>query len=118
MASKTIQIPGDDKMLKPEADSGYTVAFNSVANELMALYARKNHDYGNSFADTWRKLGPVSGITRISDKFNRLCNLMATKDKQQVKDESIEDTLSDLACYSIMAMIELRRERGEYDFLQ
>lgn len=115
MASKIIQIPGDDSMLKPEADSGYTVAFNTVANELMALYARKNHDYGNSFADTWRKLGPISGITRISDKFNRLCNLMAAKGKQQVKDESIEDTLSDLACYSIMAMIELRRERGEYD---
>lgn len=118
VATKTIQIPGDDKMLKPEADSGYTVAFNTVANELMALYTRKNHDYGNSFADTWRKLGPISGITRISDKFNRLCNLMVAKDKQQVKGESIEDTLSDLACYSIMAMIELRRERGEYDFLQ
>lgn len=115
MASKTIQIPGDDSMLKPEADSSYTVAFNTVANELMALYARKNHDYGNSFADTWKKLGPISGITRISDKFNRLCNLMTTKDKQQVKDESVEDTLSDLACYSIMAMIELRRERGKYD---
>ena len=115
MATKTIKIPANDSMLKPEVDSGYTVAFNTVANELMALYARKNHDYGNSFADTWRKLGPISGITRISDKFNRLCNLMAAKDKQQVKDESIEDTLSDLACYSIMAMIELRRERGEYD---
>lgn len=117
MATKTVEIPGDDSMLRPapETESGYTTAFNTIANELTALYQRKNADYGNSFADTWRKLGPVSGITRISDKFNRLCNLMATKDKQQVKDESIEDTLSDLACYSIMAMIELRRERGEYD---
>ena len=44
MATKTVKIPANDNMLKPEADSGYTVAFNTVANELMALYARKNHD--------------------------------------------------------------------------
>jgi len=91
----------------------YPAAFQHIVDSMASLYAKKNADYGNSFADTWEKLGAVSGVTRISDKFNRLCNLLTSKNEQQVKDESIEDTLTDLACYSVMALIELKREKGE-----
>lgn len=88
----------------------YTEAFEQITHEMSALYAKKNADYGNSFADTWHKLGPISGLTRISDKFNRLCNLSFTS-KREVEDETIEDTLFDLACYSVMALIETRRDK-------
>lgn len=47
---------------------------------------------------------------RLTDKLNRLCAL--TKNQtQRVKDESIEDTLRDLANYSIMTLIELNRQK-------
>lgn len=48
---------------------------------------------------------------RLTDKLNRLCAL--TKNQtQRVKDESIEDTLRDLANYSIMTLIELNRQKS------
>lgn len=80
-----------------------------ICKELNEIYAKKNADYGNSFGDTFQKLGLISAITRISDKYNRICNL-ATKNSNgtKVKDESIEDTLKDLANYCIMTLIEMQ----------
>nr|DAG78548.1 MAG TPA: Nucleotide modification associated domain 1 [Caudoviricetes sp.] len=48
---------------------------------------------------------------RLTDKLNRLCSLTKNS-SQRVQDESIEDTLKDLATYSVMTLIELRREKG------
>ena len=45
---------------------------------------------------------------RLADKYNRLTSLCGGK-KQKVFDESINDTLMDVANYAIMAIIELRR---------
>lgn len=83
--------------------------FLEIANELAALYAAKNADYGNSFAETFRKLGPLSAATRISDKTNRLCSLLM-KGERQVADETVADTLRDLASYAIMTLIELEAD--------
>lgn len=77
-----------------------------LCEQLNKTYEQKNHDYGNSFGETYKKLGIISAITRISDKYNRICSL-ATKNEQKVKDESIKDTLLDLANYCIMAVIEM-----------
>ena len=44
---------------------------------------------------------------RVEDKLNRLKELVKGS-QQMVNDESIEDTLMDLANYSIMALIEMR----------
>lgn len=82
--------------------------YNSHKNiciELNKLYERKNHDYGDSFGETYKKLGIVSAVTRITDKVNRLQSI-CTKE-QKVNDESIRDTLIDLANYAIMTIIEL-----------
>lgn len=73
---------------------------------LSSIYARKNHDYGDSFGKTFQALGIISAVTRITDKYNRLVSL-ATKHEQQVEDESIVDTLLDMANYCIMTVIEL-----------
>lgn len=80
--------------------------FQTIANELVDMYERKNHCYGNSFSRTYQELGLISAITRISDKFNRLSNL-ATKSDIYDLGESIEDTLRDMACYAIMTIMEL-----------
>ena len=75
-----------------------------------ALYERKNHDYGNSFSETYRKLGVISATTRMLDKMNRIVSLV-TKDKHEVNDESLRDTLIDLANYAVMTIMELDGEK-------
>ena len=80
--------------------------FREIANSLGDLYTKKNSAYGNSFGETYKKLGIISAVTRISDKYNRLCNL-ATKPTIDNLGESLEDTLKDLAAYAIMTLIEL-----------
>jgi hypothetical protein len=80
-----------------------------ICEELNEIYINKNHDYGDSFGETFRKLGIVSAVTRITDKTNRLQSLC--KKEQKVNDESIRDTLMDLANYAIMTIIEFDEER-------
>ncbi|MDN5318011.1 MAG: hypothetical protein PWR08_2136, partial [Thermoanaerobacterium sp.] len=56
----------------------------------------------------YKKLGIISAITRMGDKYNRLVNLCTkSESERQVKDETIKDTLMDLANYAIMTIIEL-----------
>ena len=83
-----------------------------IVTSLNNLYASKNSDYGNSFGETYQKLGIISALTRISDKYNRLISL-ATKpeEERKVKDESIQDTLLDLSNYCIMTVIEMEAEK-------
>ncbi len=79
-----------------------------ICNKLNEIYKAKNHDYGDSFGETFKKLGVISAVTRITDKTNRLQTLCIKENK--VEDESIIDTLMDLANYSIMTIIELEKE--------
>ena len=89
-----------------------------ICIELNKTYERKNHDYGNSFGETYNKLGIISAVTRISDKYNRLVSLCTLpENERQVKDESISDTLLDLANYCIMTEMELRRDNKEKEAL-
>lgn len=75
------------------------------------LYARKNHDYGDSFHQTFVEEGLAMARIRLGDKFSRfktLSRILPTDStQQQVKDESIQDTLLDLANYAIMTVLEL-----------
>lgn len=85
-----------------------------ICKELNKTYEKKNHDYGNSFGNTFEKLGVISALTRITDKYNRLVSLCTMSDDQRmVEDETISDTLLDLANYCIMTEMELRREKEE-----
>lgn len=83
--------------------------FIDITNSLTEIYQAKNQDYGNSFEMSLYKFGLVASIIRLSDKMNRIECLSQTKAK--VKDESIEDTLLDLANYAIMTVIWLRKNR-------
>lgn len=84
----------------------------NICAHLNDVYIKKNKDYGDSFGKMFADLGIISAVTRIGDKYNRLKNL-ATKStsEQQVKDESIKDTLLDMANYCIMTVIELEGEK-------
>ncbi|MED3738080.1 nucleotide modification associated domain-containing protein [Virgibacillus pantothenticus] len=85
----------------------------SICKELNNIYKAKNADYGNSFAESYKEWGITSAVVRMDDKMRRLKQLV--KYDAKVKSESIEDTLLDLANYSIMALMELRREGNNND---
>lgn len=86
-----------------------------ICKELNDIYKCKNNDYGDSFGDTFKKLGIISAVTRITDKNNRLMSL-STNTEMMVKDESIKDTLLDLANYAIMTVIELEnKDAGDFE---
>ena len=79
----------------------------NICRELNKIYKTKNADYGDSFGKSYAEYGLVMSCIRLEDKLNRLKSL--TKNEQQVKDESIEDTLLDLANYAIMTLIERQK---------
>lgn len=74
--------------------------FKSITDNMLEIYKNKNHDYGNSFEQSLDKFGLVASIVRMGDKMNRIESL--SKKKAEVKNESIKDTLLDLANYAIM----------------
>lgn len=80
-----------------------------ICSELSEIYRKKNAAYGDSFGKTYRKLGIISAVTRMEDKMNRIASL-ATGTKNEVTDESVRDTLKDLANYAIMTLIEMGAE--------
>lgn len=82
-----------------------------ITKELNAIYVAKNSDYGDAFGETYKKLGIISAVTRITDKVNRLQSLATKSDEERmVKDESIVDSAKDLANYAIMLLIEMGYE--------
>ena len=74
----------------------------------MTLHAKKNHDYGNAAHESYKEFGLISYVIRLNDKMKRLKSLTKPGVEQEVKSESIEDTLMDLAAYAIMAIESVR----------
>lgn len=85
--------------------------FTEITNNMAKTYAAKNHDYGNSFEQSLDKFGLVASVVRLGDKMNRIESL--TKKEAQVKDESIKDTLLDMANYAIMTVMWMDKKSGE-----
>lgn len=79
----------------------------AICKELTALYEKKNHDYGDSFHKSFEEYGLTMVCIRLEDKLNRLKTL--AKADQKVTDETIVDTLNDLANYAVMGRMELER---------
>jgi len=77
-----------------------------ICSELNELYKRKNTDYGDSFHKTFLEEGMAMPRIRLSDKLERFKRLTRSGE-QNVKDETIRDTLIDLANYAIMTAMEL-----------
>mgnify|MGYP001186281789 CR=1 FL=1 len=80
-----------------------------TCDEIKNLLLRKNHDYGNSFSKQYEKYGMVSGLIRLDDKMSRLDSLMK---KEALVDESVEDTVMDIAGYAVLLLIELRKKKA------
>jgi len=77
------------------------IRFAQEALHAIALYAAKNHDYGNSFEDGMSLIGDAYGTGRLYDKAKRIATLTGKPQNARIG-ESMEDTALDLACYSLM----------------
>ena len=97
--------------------------FDKVLNELRELLINKNNDYSENedYLSNFKmaeKLGICSSetgiLTRITDKLARVTQLL--KKEQKVNDESIEDTLKDMANYAVILVCLLREKRKNNAF--
>ena len=102
-----ITVPQDKAYLVDE----HVKTFADIVGKMTALYAKKNHDYGNSFDEGCDKIGTGYPLGRFLDKINRLIACMGKEDEMQIN-ESIEDTLIDLGCYSVMTLSYLKRKKN------
>ena len=85
--------------------------FEGVLNEMLNTHIAKNHDYGDSFSKTFKEFGIVAPVVRMNDKMERIKTLIKSKAKV---DESIRDTLLDLANYAVMTIVELGKSNGKW----
>lgn len=89
-----------------EAPHSREQAIISASHALGDLLARKNADYGNSFAEQYSEYGLLSVIIRLDDKLRRLKSLANSQEGAKVADEAIADTLLDMAGYALLASVE------------
>lgn len=82
--------------------------FESVLDEMRDLHAKKNKDYGDAFHKSFEEFGVTAGVVRLNDKMERVKSLVKNG-KAEVKDESLMDTLKDMASYAVMLYVELQR---------
>lgn len=74
------------------------------------LYEKKNSDYGDSMHPLYEEYGLTAFMILFSTKINRIKSLMK---KGNANYESLEDSLLDLANYSIIAVTEMRAEKSK-----
>jgi hypothetical protein len=79
-----------------------------VQEEGLALFTKKNADYGDAFA----KYGPVGVIMRMEDKLHRFLSI-SKSGICLVNDEGLRDTLIDLHNYAAMALMLLDEPEPE-----
>lgn len=85
-----------------------------IAKEMVALQDRKNADYGNAFGNIYQELAQNSkemangyALGLIKNRVNRLVTIMSCQEAKV--DEYMEDSLIDLASYSLMTLVEIRK---------
>lgn len=71
----------------------------SIQQESLALFERKNADYGDAFAN----YGVIGVLIRLNDKLQRCLSI--SRNNVQMVDESMRDTLMDMHNYSAMALM-------------
>lgn len=90
----------------------YLAEFKNTTDRMLAITTKKNNDYGGSTDPfkNFRDFEELGFLVRMSDKFARLKTAIVEKRKFEV-DESIEDTILDLANYSILLLCYMKAKK-------
>ena len=88
--------------------------FEAITKKMHSIFRKKNHDYGNSFEQSLNEEGLAASRIRMGDKWNRFKQLSKGAEAQ-VNDESLRDTLIDMAVYSVLTImwIDKNTENGK-----
>lgn len=84
--------------------------FRSITDKMLTIFRKKNHDYGNSFEQSLFEEGLAAARIRMGDKWNRFKQL-SKGEESLVKDESLRDTLIDMANYAIMTVMWMDKQQ-------
>lgn len=91
--------------------------FNAIIKELGEIHNVKNHDYsgGEYLSDiiASKRMGIVpwkNALLRMQQKMSRM-ESFAKQEELKVKDESVEDTLKDMAVYSLLCLLLYRHKK-------
>lgn len=79
--------------------------FKTITDKMLDMYSKKNELYGDSFNQLMYEWGLVAGVVPIDNKLRRIKSIIKGT---EVKYESLEDSLYDLANYSILMLIHLK----------
>ena len=90
----------------------HKATFESVLDEMKELHAKKDKDYGSAFHKSFEEFGVTAGVVRLNDKMERVKSLVKNG-KAEVKDESLLDTLKDMASYAVMLYVELKNKGND-----
>ena len=86
--------------------------FGRIQVELCDTFKSKNADYGNSFSQLYQEFGDngiITAAVQISHKYHRFMNL--AKGIPTKVNESLRDTLLDLANYCVLTVMELDKAK-------
>ncbi len=90
----------DSALLEAMDYQAISRCYTTVADELFALYQRKNHDYGNA----WQDFAPQTITDLIVIKTMRVKNILQNRQKPTVS-EDIDGQIADIVIYSVFALI-------------
>lgn len=85
-------------------EKNYDNPFKEYTDKLADTLYKKNQDYGSSFDRVASKIGHKALLIRLMDKYNRIEHLILNGEDDKAVDESLKDTLLDLAGYSILSL--------------
>lgn len=97
----------DDSWLKSiatnlECDEPLTIEFLRISMENARLFNSKQKDYGPRNISGFGILGV---LVRMNDKMERLKTLFGTGKRRKPKNETIQDTLRDIANYGVIGTL-------------
>ena len=83
-------------------DPGDYYRYGNILKRMDETHTRKNSDYGDAAYKGYKKFGDYYFMVQLHNKYQRLESLTIGNKTQQVNDESIDDTLLDMANYAVM----------------
>lgn len=89
-------------VVSPELVDDVIVDINDIHNQQLALMAKKNKDYGNALYEGCSDIGDIYAYCRIFDKAKRFISLIKNGFNPEIREDTLEDTIRDLANYCNM----------------
>lgn len=80
---------------------------SKILDDIHFMFKSKRKDYGPTTEMLLKKYGPVSMLTFLYTKLERVSNLIMSD--QAPNHESVKDTLLDLANYCIIWLLEMEK---------